>query len=479
MAKSVEDGVIRVMSPSMLNKFDATVPFGCERRWWFRYVKGLEEPQVGNQQLGEKVHALIEAFLLKQEVGMQMEAEDDAFGIYLAGQQMIEDVAKRRILGVEAQLADFKLDGTRVQGYVDVVTEDGIIDWKTSSDIRRYGKTAEDLATDTQMTIYALAMHPDLASVKLAHGQFQTKGSKRTAFVEVGVSQQHLASHRDNVIIPLVQRMKSAASEADVRKLPKNEKSCFNCAFKAHCPGDESVMSFFNKMKKQESTPASMAVVNGGDMAAKTEPAVQPVLPPDAPESDPALAAKPVENFSAVPPPRRQLLAEEPKPLAVVEGPLPAPVEPPKPEVKAEEPAPVKRGRGRPPGSKNKKTDTVKLADFTVLNPVSPERAAELDAEIMAEEPGEVRYVASAINAQPSVAIKSVTVTKGYTVNLGAFNNVRFEVSVTGEGSDLEAVYSTLMGEVEERMAAEAAKYEAEVDQKTKAMKPATDVVCK
>lgn len=77
------------------------------------------------------------------------------------------------------------------------------------------------------------------------------------------------------------------------------------------------------------------------------------------------------------------------------------------------------------------------------------------------------------------VIVKSVTVTKGYTVNLGAFNNVRFEVSVTGEGSDLEAVYSTLMGEVEERMAAEAAKYEAEVDQKTKAMKPATDVVCK
>ena len=50
-----------------------------------------------------------------------------------------------------------------------MVTEDGIIDWKTSSDIRRYGKTPADLAKDTQMILYAQAEHADRLTVKLAH----------------------------------------------------------------------------------------------------------------------------------------------------------------------------------------------------------------------------------------------------------------------------------------------------------------------
>jgi len=44
---------------------------------------------------------------------------------------------------------------------------------------------------------------------------------------------------------------------------------------------------------------------------------------------------------------------------------------------------------------------------------------------------------------------------------------------------DVELGYSTLMGEIEERLAAEASKYEAEVDQKNKTMKPAAEVVVK
>ena len=76
MSKSVENGTIRILSPSMINKFDASAPFGCERRWWYRYVKGLDEPQIGNQQLGERVHALIESFLAKRELVMEIPPED-------------------------------------------------------------------------------------------------------------------------------------------------------------------------------------------------------------------------------------------------------------------------------------------------------------------------------------------------------------------------------------------------------------------
>ena len=211
MGKSVEGGVLKVISPSSINKFDASAPFGCQRRWWYRYVQGLDEPQSGNQFLGESLHALIEARLTQQEINMQTDPE--ANGLYLAGETMIEDVAKRRIIAVEASVLGYSLAGVKVQGYCDVVTEDGIIDWKTSSDIKRYGKTAEDLATDTQMVMYARAFHSDRNYVKLAHGQFQTKGNKRTNFVEVAVEQIDLALHEGNVIIPLVEEMKKAAEK--------------------------------------------------------------------------------------------------------------------------------------------------------------------------------------------------------------------------------------------------------------------------
>lgn len=457
MGKSVESGVLKSISPSSINKFDASAPFGCQRRWWYRYVQGLDEPQSGNQFLGESLHALIEARLTKQEISMQTDPE--ANGLYLAGEAMIEDVAKRRIVSVEASVLGYSLAGVKVQGYCDVVTDDGIIDWKTSSDIKRYGKTAEDLATDTQMVMYARAFHADLPAVKLAHGQFQTKGNKRTNWVECEVTQETLASHESKVIIPLVEEMKKAAALDDVSKLPRNEKSCFNCAYKSHCPTQEgnTIMSFFKKL----GTPVSSALVDVGDMAVKSTP----VLPPDAPKSDPALAAVPVEGFEAVPPPRRQLIADEQEVKAdlqkfdeAVER-----IEARKQAVEVMkaanatlepgEPSPAPKKRGRPPGAKNKAKETA-VAETGAVN----------EALVQVTSP---------------VSIKSVTVSKGFTVNLGSFNSVRFDVSVTGEGSDLELVYSTLMCEIEERLNAEASKYESEVDQKNKTMKPAAEVVCK
>jgi CRISPR/Cas system-associated exonuclease Cas4 (RecB family) len=441
MSKSVEDGIVKLLSPSMINKFDSTQSFGCERRWWYRYVKGLDEPQTGNQELGEKLHALIEHRLKTGETPV---VEHEAAGLYLAGQAMIESVAQRTIIGIERALPrDFTVDGTPFSpmSKCDVVLMDGIIDWKTSSDINRYGKTERELATDTQMVLYALAFHPTTETVKLAHGQFQTRGRKATNFVEVEVTDKHLASHRDNVIIPLVQKMKSAASESDVRKLPRNEKSCFNCAYKPHCPTaeGENIMSFFSKMK-----PAAAA------------PEVQPVLPPDAPKSDPAKAAEPVEGFSPVPAPRRNLIVEAaPSPSADLAHEAPKPTPPPAPETPAE---PVKRGRGRPPGSKNRPKEPSVTTDPNVK-----------DGYVIAYDPAKI------VNAAQGMIIKSRTVTKGYTVNVGAFNSVRFDFSATAEGGTDEE----LRDYVDSVLEAEVSKYQAEVDAKNKVSVPAKEVVLK
>lgn len=399
MSKNIVDGKLVEVSPSMISTFDERDGFGCERRGYYKYVMGLKEPVTGNQQLGTDLHALVAQRLRS---GTTPEGEGEAFGLYLAGQQMIEEVAKRTIVAVEEPLTSFKIADVKVKGFIDVVTSDGIIDWKTTSHITKYGKSADDLATDTQMVIYAQASHPALSSVLLAHGRFQTKGAARANLVETEVTREMLDSHTDKVIVPLVERIKEVAGFTDAKEAnPVNNQKCFRCAFRDRCKDKESenVMSFFSKFTKVvPTTPedtlnalkASIDIVNG-------------ILPPDAAKSDPALAADPVEGFTAdiTAPARPNLIL----------APAPTPEAPIAEQVEA--PAPKKRGR--------------------------PKK-----------------------EATPGVVFKSVTVTKGCTINVGNFNSVRFDVSMTAEGADVESTYIEVLAEVERRLDEEASKFQAE-----------------
>ena len=444
MSKNIVDGVLVEMSPSMLVAFDETTSFGCERKGWFKYVMGLPEPQTGNQELGTNLHALVEHRLTKGEVPS---GEGEAFGLYLAGQAMIEAVAARKILKVEQPIPAFFIEGVLLKGYNDVVTSDGIVDWKTSSDIRRYGKTASELATDTAMVLYGKSEHPTLQTVKLAHGQFQTKGRKSTDFVEVEVTQEHLDNHISKVIIPQVERIRLVAGFTDAEQTKADRTKCFNCAFKTRCPTPESkqVMSFFSKMNAStSSTSPASSLLNGGDMATSGTSLVKP---PDAPESKPELAAKPVEGFTAVPPPRKREYTDVAPKEAMVAEMVEAKPTPVVGLVETE----VKRGRGRPPGSPNKPKVEV------TTSPLLREGENKvLEVERVTYDP----QASADMRAEQARArkFKSVTISKGCTINVGNFSGVRFDVSVTSEEHTYEEVYA----EVSRRLDEEAAKYEAE-----------------
>jgi hypothetical protein len=109
---------------------------------------------------------------------------------------------------------------------------------------------------------------------------------------------------------------------------------------------------------------------------------------------------------------------------------------------------PRKKG-GRPPGAKNKpKTH-----------------------DVITYEPSQT--------ALPSVNFKSLTVSKGYTINVGAFSSVRFDISATAEGSDYATLEAALLEQVEASLEREASKYQAEIDAKTHASVAADKLVCK
>lgn len=265
--------ILTRVSPSSINSFDSTTPFGCERRWWFKYVAKLEEPQTGSQGLGDKVHQLVERRLKEGKFTLPMEGEE--VGVYLRGEAMVEAVA-HKVVGVEisvkAQLGDVAL-----YGYCDAMTTDGIIDWKTSSDVRRYGKTEEQLSRDTQLLCYARVLHPGKDKVKLAHGYFPTRAGA-AKFVEVEVTKEHIDKQFDTVILPLVERMKVVAAKERVDEVTPDRTKCTRCPFNNKCPseGRNEIMAFFG------------------------------IKPPDAPESKPELAAEPIQAELPVVEPKKR-----------------------------------------------------------------------------------------------------------------------------------------------------------------------------
>ena len=198
-------------------------------------------------------------------------------------------------------------------------------------------------------------------------------------------------------------------------------------------------MSFFSKLKSAVTAPADVTHQSA------------PILPPDAPASEPALAAKPVEGHADV----RVFPKEEVVKVAV---------DPRLPNV---EEAPAPKRRGRPPGSKNR----MKFVDAPDDAPAEPPIGAtpvEPSLVTVASKVTDTKSGVVAPKSEPAregagveVRFKSVTVTKGATINLGNYNSARFESTVTVECADYDAGYAAALQKVDAALEAEVARMQA------------------
>lgn len=289
---SIIDGKLVRASPSSINKFDSSTTWGCERKWWFRYVAGLDEPTTGNQSLGTEVHWVLEYALSPkdfQHLGLKP-VSDAAIELANEASSFITEISPK-VLHVEEAFTT-SIAGVLVTGFCDVVTNDGIIDWKTSSNIRKYAKTEDELKRDTQMLIYANAFHPELSEVNITHGNFDT-GKKLFEPRTVTITQREIKEHIVGYVTPLLNSMKLAVA-VDVTALPKCPDKCFMCPFRAPCEEADTrkTMSLFNRMQVRVETTEEKAAEK--QSMAETTDSIISVLPPDAPKSDPALASDPL-----------------------------------------------------------------------------------------------------------------------------------------------------------------------------------------
>lgn len=397
--KSVQDGKLIKVSASLVSAFDYSSPFGCERRGWFRYVAGKEEPTTGATALGIALHKANEVFLTE---GNEPEDFTEAKPLFEAGKKEVARL-KPLVQGIELKVTG-EVAGVPLTGYCDLVTnEPGIVDWKTTSSISRYGKSEEDLKTDVQMICYAKFLHPTAETVHLMHGQYQTKGAAKFKKVSAVVTKKDIDKVFVESIIPRVERIKEVVAVDEVRKLKRAEESkCRRCPHVTYCPNNasEAIMSMFNKYAKEKETILTPEITAPDrPKAVEKAPAPAPqILPPDAPASKPELAADPL------------------------------PVE--KPE--------VFKKRGRPTGGA---------------------KAAK------AEEPAAVVVTPPEVKSTEPVVGESVTVSYGLTMNLGAFNSARFDVSLTVRSKDLEAAYAKALADVKAKVLEETSKIHAAMKQ--------------
>jgi len=153
----------------------------CRSAWFFEKVLGFETPTSPSMLLGTEVHAILETYLVDGTPVPDTPAGKIARAalpaLPPAGTYPREYVERR----FASDWTTFDGEVIKVRGLIDLVTADGVIDFKTSSNPKKYGKTPEELKADPQAEIYAIevssAMSPPIA---FSHLYLDTKDPKTT-----------------------------------------------------------------------------------------------------------------------------------------------------------------------------------------------------------------------------------------------------------------------------------------------------------
>lgn len=449
-AKSILDGKLMFISPSLLGKFDKDAKYGCERAGWFEYVQGKKSPPNYKMTRGTFVASMQEHYLKSGGKTLLMGTDDQSKWFKKLIPHLDKHIASGRVMGAELAMPEgFAVGGVPVHpnSKADIVLSGPaeIEDLKTTGDINKNGKTEHQLAKDTQLVLYAEAFFPDAPEIKLTHSYLQLEGNVFHKPRSVLVSRSAIDKTLSTTIIPLVERVKSLVGVKDVRTIERAQQSkCFNCAHRSYCPPtkENPLMNIFDQMRQKLGQPAATPA------AANTSAA--PVVPPDAPKSDPAQAAKPVENFQALPPAKTEKeKAERRMPMTDVDS------AGNKVEFNQTRPEGLEDDEWKEMLEKRRKKAIAAAEEKIAAAKKAADEQAKKDAENSAagesdEKKNKGGRPPGAKNKPKLDGEEQTEVSYGLTVNLGDFNSVRIDVrrSKRHSAEQAEEVYGQLLDEV-------------------------------
>jgi CRISPR/Cas system-associated exonuclease Cas4 (RecB family) len=295
-AKAVIDGEIQHVSPSQIQTFDVETFGGCERKWYYDKVVGLDSPTTKNQALGTAIHAEIENYL---ETGV------DSLGpLARSGKHFMPE--PRLYLLVEHDAKGLVAAGVPVKMRIDCINYSGtykdnegvtrddpgtveVVDWKSTSSLE-YAKGVAELLDSVQMISYGewarrikWDIESDLVRVRLSHGVICT--TSRAARKTTGAIGVDDVARKWEGVERKVARMKDVARASKAEDVEPNRRACDayrGCQFRAVCPrspgealfsiGGKTGMSLLNRLKTPTPTapaPSSPVVPDPVALAAE------------------------------------------------------------------------------------------------------------------------------------------------------------------------------------------------------------------
>lgn len=307
--KAVQDGILKRTSVSAIATFDESQVGGCERKWWFSRVAGLETPPSKSASKGVEVHKQIEHWLK-------------------TGEDVLGDVAKPAkkhatpkspTCEVEKRFdGELVASGVPLLGYIDLVDwgRCEVLDWKTTSARLEATPSGRQLIRTVQMPGYGKWMLDQTREdqVRLTHVYLSTKKPGQSKHSTALFRRDEIES-RWGEVEQVVDRMKLVAGAKSVEDVRPNYQACSaygGCAYRDVCPRSSRLvladllgvdMSLMDKLKVQEAKSKLVqeeAMITGSRVQELVPDApvgsglITGILPPDAPKSKPELAAEPI-----------------------------------------------------------------------------------------------------------------------------------------------------------------------------------------
>ena len=305
----------------------------CPKLWYMNHVKKVREPSSKAMEFGTDVHSFIEQALRDGEYpeGFSLQVQ----GVALSGQRFWPETGTPMWLEDEFLFRDPRIP-LPVYGFIDVRTPEEAIDHKTTSDINRNGKTAEQWANDPQGVIYPAVNMSLGGKPRFRIIYYQTKGRK-SINLQVPTSAQQIDFGLQQIGRDVEDMLRIAQLPFD--QVPHNTQACnspWACFMQPHCArvgvmpdglgaNEEAWKAFFQRPIEPE-RPANqesvqMSVQDAGDYRSRMA----------------ALRAAGQQKAAALPADPEAALPLPPAPKLVT--PTPAAPPPPPPPARAVPPA--------------------------------------------------------------------------------------------------------------------------------------------
>jgi hypothetical protein len=262
-----------LVSASQINVFTE-----CQRKWAWKYIAKLPDPQSPAAALGTEVdETQLQPYLRD---GREFDYSRDSG--YIAASALAY-LPKPKSDGLEVQ-KHFVIPSPTVaesnfgyQGFLDLWLPRGgmpdvdggpvVVDFKTTSDLK-WAKTEGQLLTDTQAQLYALwaLWETRAAAVDLVWIYMQTRGPKRTKRVHVRVEAQHVADQFgriDEVANRLVQIRRTVTDPLELPPSPSMCEAYGGCPFRHKCNLSPAEMIDAQAAKEEKDMPTTAELLAG------------------------------------------------------------------------------------------------------------------------------------------------------------------------------------------------------------------------